>query len=261
MKEILAVASILGVISPVCVAQTNAPLTTRHGWEAGGQIAHYHYEEPNFAKFIGPRAGAVGAFTFARWGIFLKADTRVSAGSLKYQGSGTKSDVPDSIFETRLAAGTDIRAGANVSLSPYAGLGYRYLYNDFRGNTQSGGQIFAGYRRYSSYLYAPVGLTARFRAGDRWVLAPAVEYDVFIRGTQISKLSDGTANPDVTNTQRAGRGYRFAFMGESGRLAFGPWIHYWRIGDSELTRVSPTQAFFEPANWTREVGLEARYRF
>ncbi len=256
-------AAFLGTISPFAAGQTAYdPLATRRGWEVGGQIAHYHYEEPNFAKLIGPRAGVVGGYTLVRWGMFFRADGRISIGNLKYQGSGTQDDVPDSIQETRVVAGTDIRAGSHVAFSPYAGLGYRYLYNDLRGQTQSGGVVFAGYRRYSTYLYAPFGLTTRFKLTERWVLAPTIEYDVFLRGSQTSKLSDvGPGNSDVTNAQRHGRGYRFALMAETGRLAFGPWVHYWRIEDSDRVRISPTTVVLEPANWTREIGVEARFRF
>ncbi|HEY6240887.1 MAG TPA: hypothetical protein VIW78_08615 [Burkholderiales bacterium] len=264
MKKIFAAAVIAGAASSAAVAQTNAsndPLATRGGWEAGGQIASYHYEEPNFAKLIGPRVGAVGAYTFVPGRMFIKADVRGSVGSLEYQGTGTQDSVPDYIFETRVVAGTDFRAGGSVAFSPYAGLGYRYLYDDLRGYTQVGNKTFAGYRRYSSYLYAPVGLTARFRIHDRWVLAPMVEYDYFIRGKQITKLSDaGSGFPDITNTQTSGYGYRLAVMAEKDRFAFGPWMNYWKIGDSDTVTVNSTTGL-EPANWTREVGLEFRYRF
>ena len=262
MKRIRAAVAALCVISPAALAQSiplSEPLGTRRGWEVGGQIAHYHYEEPNFAKLIGPRVGLLGAYTLVRWRMFLRADARVSAGNLKYQGSGTKDDVPDSILETRIVAGTDLHAGDRVAFSPYAGLGYRYLYNDLRGHTSTGA---AGYRRYSNYLYAPVGLTTRFAIGGRWALAPTLEYDVFIRGRQTTMLSDvSSANADVTNTQKSGRGYRLAVMAEGGRFVFGPWIHYWRIGDSDRVRISPTTVGLEPANWTREIGVEVRYRF
>ena len=237
-----------------------APLATRSGWEGGVQIAHYHYEEPDLAKLIGPRAGAAGAFTFVRWGIFLKADARISAGSLKYQSrnTGTKDGNPDSIVETRFVVGRDFRAGGFV-LSPYAGLGYRYLYDDLRGYSSSGA---AGYRRYSNYLYAPIGVTMRFGLGGPWIVAPTAEYDAFIRGSQQTMLSDlGGCNQDVTNAQKKGRGYRAAVTVEKGRWALGPWMHYWNIKDSELEPLACGGGGLEPANWTREIGFEFKYRF
>ena len=84
-----------------------------------------------------------------------------------------------------------------------------------------------------------------------------MEYDVFLRGRQQSKLSDaGFGAPDITNEQRHGRGYRASFMVEAGHLAFGPWIDYWNIKDSEVSN-----GFFEPANRTKEAGIEVHYRF
>jgi hypothetical protein len=239
------------------------PLLTRPGWEVGAQIAHYHYEEPGVMKLIGPRAGGVGAFTFARWGVLFKIDARGSVGNLKYRGSGTQDNVFDSVFETRLVVGTDLPAGDRLAFSPYAGLGYRYLFNDLRGYSQVGGQVYAGYRRYSNYLYAPVGFTMRIGLPDRWALASTAEYDHFIRGRQDSMLSDvGGCNRDLTNKQTRGYGYRAAFMVEKSRWTFGPWVHRWNIENSDLQPdACGGPPLLEPKNWTREIGFELKYRF
>jgi len=270
VKKILAVTAILSAVCPAAFAQDGRdPLLTRPGLEVGIQAAHYHYEEPNVAKLIGLRAGGVGAFTFTQGDAFFKADGRVSLGDLKYQGSGTQNSVPDYIFEVRFVAGTDLQAGEGVVLSPYAGLGYRYLYNDLRGYTRgpvtlkNPSGIYAGYRRYSNYLYVPAGLTLRTGLNDGWVLAPTLEYDVFLRGMQISALSDaGTCYRDITNKQTGGSGYRAAFMAEKGHLAFGPWLHYWNIKDALDPQPDGCgELRYEPHNWTREFGVEVRYRF
>ena len=269
MKRILAVAAVLSAVCPAAFAQDGRdPLLTRPGLEVGAQAAHYHYEEPGVAKLIGLRAGGVGAFTFTQGDAFFKADGRVSLGNLKYQGSGTQNSVPDYIFEVRLVAGTDLKSGEGVVLSPYAGLGYRYLYNDLRGYTRgpvtplNPSGIYAGYRRYSNYLYAPLGLTLRTGINDGWVLAPTIEYDYFIRGSQTTMLADaGLGDPNFTSEQKRGSGYRFALMAEKDHLAIGPWIHYWNIKESEHVALGPGRFGWEPENWTREFGVEVRYRF
>jgi hypothetical protein len=265
LKTILACVALSPAISCAAIAGTSPepnPLLTRRGFEAGAQIAHYHYEEPGLMNLIGPRIGAVGSFTFARVGLLFRAEVRGSYGRLKYQGSGTQDKVPDSIFETRFLVGKDFPVGDRIALSPYAGLGYRALYNDLRGYTQSGGITYAGYRRYSKYAYAPAGLTGRIALRDRWVLAPTVEYDLFIRGRQDSMLSDvGGCNRDVTNTQTHGYGYRAAFIVENSRWAFGSWLQGWSIGDSDLQPAGCGRLGREPKNWTREAGIEVRYRF
>ncbi len=271
MKTILAGVALLLAISSAALAQPATapnPLATRRGFEVGGQIAHYHYEEPDFAKLIGNRAGLVGAYTFpARWNrVFFRVDGRASYGLLTYQGSGTQNNVPDSIFETRVVAGLDFFPGSRVSLSPYLGLGYRYLYNDLRGYAQSGGQVFAGYRRYSNYLYLPLGLTMRVGIDDGWVLVPTVEADVFLQGKQLTKLSDsGQGYIDVTNRQDKGAGHRVSLMFEKSRWTFGVWTHYWHIKDSDVQFAGVVQGVprfgGEPENYTRESGIEFRYRF
>jgi len=267
MKKLLTAACVVAVLFPEAgMAQEGNPLATRPGWELGGQAAHYRYLEPDFAQVSGNRVGIVAARTFTNAaGVFSRIDYRESYGRLKYESpvSGTQNRVPDWIFELRAVAGLDW-VGGSVSLSPYLGLGYRYLYNDSRGYTTSGA---IGYRRHSNYLYAPVGLTARFHLGDRWVLAPTLEADVFLQGRQVTKLSDtDTGLMDVTNEQKGGRGHRASLMLEKGHWAIGAWTHYWHIKDSDLQCVTaPVNgvclAGQEPENYTRESGLEIRYRF
>jgi len=257
----LAVA-LFAAISNIAVAQTGQPdlLLNRRGWEVGGQVSKYHYEEPNFAKLTGEQGGAVGVYTFTSPNrVYSRIDGRVSYGSLKYEGAGTMSNVPDWNFELRAVIGRDYLVSDNVALSPYIGLGYRYLYVDLRGNSSTGA---IGYRRYSHYVYAPVGGTLRVRTGGQWVIVPTLEYDAFLGGRQYSKLSDtGLGFSNASNDQNTGRGYRASLMVETGRWSFGPWLQYWNIKDSNTVPVGLGFVVTEPANWTREYGLELRYRF
>jgi hypothetical protein len=211
-------------------------------------------------KLTGERVGAVGAYTsIGPNRVFGRVDMRVSYGALKYDGSGTLDNVPDWLAEVRAVIGRDYLTGERIALSPYIGLGYRYLYDDLRGYSSTSA---VGYRRYSQYLYIPIGLTARIRSGERWVLAPTLEYDAFLGGRQVSKLSDtGIGYSDATNHQDHGRGYRASLMLETGRWAFGPWMNYWKIDDSDTVYVGLGTYAMEPENWTREYGVELRYRF
>lgn len=253
------------LIAPVAVAQDAAPfnlLLTRPGWELGGQVSNYKYEEPGLMKLDGPRIGVVAAYTSITPNlVYGRLDGRVSYGRLDYESvrTGTSADIPDWTAEVRLVVGRDYRVKEGVALSPYIGLGYRYLFNDLQGYSTTG---HVGYRRYSQYWYAPIGLTMRMRTGDQWIFAPTVEYDAFIGGKQKSMLSDvAPGAPDVTNDQDRGRGYRVYLMVESRRWAFGPWLHYWNIKDSEIVPIGGGLGVLEPANSTTEYGLELRYRF
>jgi len=263
MKALLAAAAALGVALSVGATQSKAagdPLSTRPGLELGVQASYYRYEEPDVLKLSGARGGIVGAYTFtnARH-LFSRIEVRDSYGRLKYESgsAGSQSKVPDNILEGRILAGADFFPGRSFSLSPYAGLGYRYLYSDLREPV--------GYRYESNYVYAPIGLAARMHLGGGLALVPAVEADIFLGGRQKTQYSD-TGLPgvhDVINSQDGGRGYRGALMLENDRWAFGGWMSYWRIEDSDVQATggtSPT-AGFVPKNWTREGGLEIRYRF
>jgi outer membrane protein with beta-barrel domain len=265
ISVLMLVGALLAVAAAPAVAQDAAPqdpLLTRPGWEAGAQVSKYKYEEPDFMKLEGDRIGAVGAYTFTRPNrAYFRIDGRVSYGRLDYSsvGTGTSSDEPDWTAEIRGVVGRDYVMGERYALSPYIGLGYRYLYNDGRGYTSTG---HIGYRRYSQYWYVPIGLTMRMRAGSQWVFAPTVEYDAFIGGKQKSELSDtGLALNDATNRQDRGRGYRVYLMVESRNWSFGPWLHYWNIKDSDVVSIGGGFAGLEPANETTEYGLELRYRF
>ena len=264
MSKALITAAILVAISPVALAQKSVsadPLLTRRGWEVGGQLSDYRYEEPKIrAKIWGPRVGVTGAYTYTGAGHwFFKIDGRSAYGSLNYEGSGTKNSVPDWILETRAVFGKDYLPRSGVSLTPFAGIGYRYLYNDLRGPTSAGA---VGYQRYSKYLYAPLGLTSRIKLNGQWLLAPTIEYDYFISGRQKSQFADtGQGFSDATNKQNKGYGYRLSVMAEKGSWAFGPWMQYWNIEDSDIVPIGFGIRGFEPKNETREYGLEVKYRF
>jgi hypothetical protein len=244
------------------MAQSANPLATRPGLAVGAQVAHYEYLEPDIAKLEGNRLAIVGtAILVSDSGMFGAIDLRESYGRLEYEGSGTMTGVPDWTLEARALGGFDW-IGKSASVSPYLGLGYRYLFDDLRGYSSTSA---AGYRRYSNYLYVPVGLTARFGLGGDWVLVPTLEKDVFLRGKQISKLSDaGLGLPDASNTQHSGRGHRASLMFEKGHVSFGAWTNYWHIDKSDATTVpgpgGPVVGY-EPENYTRESGVELRYRF
>ncbi len=256
---------VIGIV--FCVAVATAPamaaeniLLTRPGFEVGAQVSSYHYEEPAFAKTTGHRQGVDGAFTFrTRETWYGKADVRYSYGKLRYEGSGTKDSVPDTLFEARFVEGKDFLPGAKIGLSPYGGFGYRYLYDDIRGTTSTGA---VGYRRYSNYLYIPLGLTMRAGFGEGGVIVPTIEYDLFLHGRQKSKLSDtGLGYSDADNNQDKGYGYRASLMFEHGHFAFGPWMNYWKIKDSDTVAIGGGFYGMEPANWTREIGFEVKYKF
>lgn len=255
-------AATAGLVAAVCASAALAqrdPLATRGGWELGLQAAGYEYDEPLFATLEGERIGVSAAYTaLGPDYLHTRLEARYSYAELDYTGSGTLADVPDHLFEARALVGRDYRAGRFV-WTPYAGVGFRYLYNDLRGVSSTGAR---GYRRISRYYYLPVGVTLRVPMGGSWVLVPRLEYDAFANGKQRSYLSDtGIGFNDVTNRQGRGRGARGELAFEGPRWSFSLWSHYWKIKDSNVQPVGLGFAGLEPANTTHETGIELRYRF
>lgn len=252
-------AAVAAAVWACAAAAQDDPLATRGGWELGLQLSTYEYEEPDFALLEGERVGVSGAYTFlGKERFHSRIEARYSYGELDYTGSGTLADVPDHLFEGRALALWELRHGA-VMWVPYAGLGFRYLYNDLRGTSSTGA---LGYRRESHYFYVPLGVTLRVPLGGRWVMAPQIEYDAFARGSQRSYLSDtGIGFSDVTNEQMEGYGVRAQLAFEGPRWSFIVWTNYWDIEDSDIQPIGGGFAALEPANTTRESGVEVRYRF
>lgn len=234
-------------------------LATQGGFEAGLQAAHYRYEEPDLMWLKGDRVGLSMSYTaLGLSDVHARFEGRYSYAQLDYQGSGTLLGVPDHLLELRALAGRDYLRGRVVWV-PYAGLGLRYLYNDLRGVSSTGA---IGYRRRSHYWYVPLGVALRFALGESWVMAPQLEYDAFAKGSQRSYLDDtGLGINTVTNRQQRGGGYRVQLMLEGRRWTFGPWMHYWKIKDSDIQPIGGGFGGLEPENWTRESGVELRYRF
>jgi len=236
---------------------TSIPLARGDQWELGWQVSRYRYDEPDLMHLSGYRGGLVAAYTFEDGNVFNRLDVRGSYGQVRYEGTGVMEGVPDYLVEARWVIGT--RLDRQYKPAPYAGLGYRYLFNDSRGLTSTGA---VGYRRYSNYLYAPVGVSWRAPGPGDWALVPTLEWDFFLHGWQITKLSDtGLGNSDVTNSQTSGFGYRLAAMFDNGVWTWGPWLHYWDIKKSDLQPIGMGQVGWEPANHTLEFGVEIRRRF
>jgi len=247
-------------------------LQTRSGHEFAASVSSYLYEEPSLRMSTkGDKMGIthIGTATLERdW--FVKGESRIVLGSVDYTGSGFQAGVPDWYVEVRGLLGKDIPSGGGI-FSPYVGFGYRYLFNDLRGYSSSGA---IGYRRESNYFYIPLGITHRFDLGDSARLATTLEFDRFVSGEQVSKLSDlvghggYTVASDISNSQNEGWGFRADVMYEMADWSFGPFLILWQIGTSDSVLKSLTQhgvtkwyIFTEPANRTNEYGLSLRTRF
>jgi hypothetical protein len=243
------------------------PLDTLSGSELGLQISDYRYEEhfngSGFMSNVGTKLGITGSYIqTVSGGWYWGGDVRFATGPVNYTGSGTKAGNPEQLFDVRLTGGRDFARGSYL-LSPYAGVGYRTLFNDLSGLTSTGA---AGYRRYSTYVYLPLGLTHRFSVNDQARISTSLEYQHLLEGRQQSFLSD--SNPlfnDPVNTQKNGYGARLVSSYETAHWSVGLFYQFWSLPDSDRSVLTasgvPVGAVIEPKNTTAEVGAHLKYRF
>lgn len=196
-------------------------MATRTGHEVGVGLGYYDYIEPGDLRISihGPRLALEYTGTFSlneRRHWFMDAGIRVSAGAVAYEGwclpwlirpdgrspngyalglgdpsaCGFSGDEDGSI-DVRALVGKDLFS-RRWGLSPVSGLGVRYLSNSTSGLTDF---------RTDTYLYLPVGLTARSRVGSGHVLSLSGEFDILLRGQQTTHESQlGGGEIEATST-------------------------------------------------------------
>ncbi len=247
----------------------------RHKVELGSEVFSYHYKEPDLTVDIkGVMAGFYGLYEFRpdkgsqiidEVINMYKLDARFSYGLVDYQSdpSGTSDDIDDYVVEFRGMAGYDFLITPRDRITPYAGLGFRYLYDGGGGTTTSTGDL--GYDRVSHYFYAPIGVDFLKQLSADWQMGANLEAEVLLWGRQDSYLSDASSSyGDLKNEQKRGFGLRgsFKFVRKSHIVdfLFEPFIRYWRIKNSEVdSAVGPTGVTvtgYEPDNNTTEFGLK-----
>ena len=242
-------------------------ISHEHVWSFGPETYYVRYNEPGVMSERGIMYGLVGSYEYHN-NIMLKLEARGAFGNVDYKNSGTMGNIPDFTLESRGLAGYDFQIAENSTLTPYLGLGYRYLNDDSSGKTTSDGS--AGYERFNNRIYSPVGLEWTMRMEDNWSVGTTAEYDILWWSRQTSRLS--TANPsfnDVNNTQRKGYGLRgsvkLQYKTEKIDYLIEPFVRYWNISQSNNSNVTYSGAVvgygYEPKNNTTELGLNLGMRF
>ena len=242
----------------------------RNELEFGPDVYYSQYKEPDLGvEFSGPMYGLAGSFTHHHPNLLMfKAEGRGAGGRVDYTGSGKISGISDYTFEGRFTTGYDVPLKEDRLLTPFFGVGYRYLNDDSSSKTSSTGAF--GYERESHYLYSPVGASYGGALGGGWKVGLSLEYDIFWKGTQKSHLEDVSPSFNMlSNDQTRGYGARgsvkFQKVGELMDWVIEPYLRWWDIQDSDSTNVTFQNVIvgtgFEPANETLEVGGDIRIQF
>ncbi len=258
--------TLLGGVMPMVEAAIELD---EHQFDVGTEVYYYNYEESNFMEQDGAFFGITSTYEYHNeWVAHL--DGRLAFGSLDYtsQGTGTLSDVDNYVFEGRGWLGWDIPVSDTIVVTPFAGLGYRYLNSDSAGQVTTTGHL--GYERESQYIYSPIGVTAKAQIDSVWSANLTGEFDIFWDGTQQSNFSEiiGGLN-DLENDQEDGYGLRASLdverKGETFDVIINTFVRYWNIDESNLAPINfmgNTVALgFEPQNETVEAGGGVTLRF
>jgi len=264
MKKILAITLCFAFISMGSVlAQTELP---KHSVDLGTEISYIKYKEPSVMEEKGMMYGIVGSYTYHNK-LMLKADGRFSYGQVDYKNSGTLDNIDDYTLEFRGLGGYDFSVFTASTLTPYIGIGYRYLNDDLKGTTSTGA---LGYERESNYLYSPIGIEIITPLENDWSVGATLEYDYFWKGIQKSHLSDAIAGlNDIENDQDDGYGLRgsikFQKKGEKLDFLIEPFIRYWNIKKSKETVITYSGTIigygYEPKNNSTEFGIKFAAKF
>jgi hypothetical protein len=284
------------------------PLGTRTGHEVSLSASSYTYTEPgglsisiHGPKLAGEYTGTVFLGERRRW--FAVGNVRGSFGKVTYDGwclpwlirpnsmspngyelglgaasACSETGDVDWYLEGRGLVGKDF-IGARWGLSPYTGLGLRYLSNGTTG--------VAGYRT-DTYLYPPLGITARTQVSHH-LLSVNLEYDPLIHGwqnTRDSALGGGDVPPtatapgftidgltDISFSQHRGWAFRASAKYQvTHRWAFEPYYLHWSVSASPVSSETATftvngvtaqEQFgaYEPWNATNEFGVKIGFHF
>lgn len=255
--------------------------------DVGTEASSYRYNEPEFMRLKGYMWGIFGAITFRTSDnkhikkvsdIFsgensinmFRLDAKFSGGDLDYEsdGTGKTDDLRNYMFEIRGSAGYDIPVRTSSRITPYVGLGYRYLKDDSSGNTTTTGA--SHYDRESFYYYLPLGVEMQTKLNNGWLFEMTLEYDLFLFGTQKSHLGDVLAGYNtLVNDQDDGYGARGSVKlikrSDNFNLYIEPFVRYWNIEDSDIDNLTyfgaTIGAGLEPANNTTEYGVKMGLRF
>jgi len=179
-------------------------------------------------------------------------------GKLAYSSSG---DTTDLNGDARILVGKDYPLG-QFALSPYSGLGYRYIHTD-------DDYGFLDIKRKTGLVYLPLGLSHRFGIDESSLLETTLEYDVIFSGKQKNKLSvDYIGSAEDSYNRNTGYGIRFSSMYRTNDLAFGPFIDYWNIGKGKISvdgysddSAYAVVAYQEKETKNLEFGIKASMRF
>ena len=246
-----------------------------HNFSITPEISKYEYKEPGLMKLSGTmyglsaeylNNGGVGRIK-GSVPIQLRGRFTYMYGKLDYDGhlqniyTGERTPFKATndknyFFDTAFLGGVEFKLSEKLSISPYTGLGYRYLLDKKRKKDPYN----YDYKREQTYYYLPIGADLKVPLSSGWSLAFNTEIDVLLRGENKSHVDGG-----LKFRQNSGYGWRLAAKVEKNLHSVGifaePFYRYWDIAKSNKDTGNSGASWLEPKNKTNEFGLRIGVTF
>lgn len=259
---------------------------TKGGFGIQAELFDYNYRERQEGQVVVRDDGLFGGLGLSYvetlgGGAFLRGRLSVAFGSVDYTGDGSVIDepgaeqsslnnVPQSTGQLELHIGKDFKLNNGSTVTPFVGLGSRFLKDNSGGRETDDGLL--GYDREISYGYVPLGIAAGVPIGGRTNLHLSAQYNWIVHGSAKSHFSNVAPElPDVKLDLNKGSGFELSALIDipvsRRRASFGPFARKWNIGQSESLLFTnpddPTEALelIEPKNSTTEIGLRLGFAF
>jgi hypothetical protein len=240
-------------------------------FSAGLTTYYFDYKEdlvlPSKSTESGWLPGIWGSYTYQQNSIFYtKISTQYAAGDLTFDGStlsGTpvKYDTnPHRFIKLEWVLGYPWAAGANVVITPYLGVGYRFWQRGRADTTSS----FTSYQEDYSWGYFPAGIRVEYDINSRLRVGVNAAMNYMFGGNMKAYLSEVSSFSDMSFTLGNKIGwsaelpitYKFNLQWS---LTVTPWYEYSAIGESPINAFG----FYEPSSSTNQYGvnLSVNYSF
>jgi len=259
------------VLLPLC-ANAGELISTNNTFELGMTYYKFDYKEdvdpPLKSTEDGWLPGVYFGYTYNRPdGVYTKLFLEYSSGDVDYDGttqSGTPvrfNDSAQELYRYEWNIGYTFSVSKTFSLTPFAGIGYRFWR---RGKSEIRASFVTLQEEYE-WLYVPVGLRADVVLSRRLSLEPSAGVRLVFDGTMTVLYSDIYAvnnDPELDLGNKIGWWaelpvrYRFA---QHWSFVVTPWYAYSAIGKSDEAFVSDGQTtlvVYEPSSRTHQYGLK-----
>lgn len=247
------------------------PLPRRHTFGISYDVYSAKYKEPSVMEQKGPFFGYSGSYAYRpRPGDFLyfkglnfyELQGQWADGDMDYSyAAGSLDDKHNVTYEARALAGADYAPDEKARLTPYSGLGYRYLRDESEGRRATSGAW--GYDRHQEYYYLPLGVNVDFHTRPI-LFGFNLEFDYMFWGHNISETGYLPGYTDLKFTQRRGFGLRASVkLAKNFKLVNVFAQPFWRRWDIRSSSISDDRGTpsHEPENKTDEIGLKLGLEF